>query len=263
MLKLHAVAVAYGQVQALKSVSLQVQAGQIVTIIGANGAGKSTTLKTISGLLRAASGTLEFEGADLARVSAEEIVRRGIVHVPEGRRLFPGLSVGDNLMLGASVRADKHKNWRAEAKDDMERVFTIFPPLRKLAHRLCWTLSGGEQQMCAIGRGLMARPRLLLLDEPSLGLAPVLVQEVFKTIVAINQQGMTILLVEQNARQALAIAHHAYVLETGRTVLEGRAQDLLANEKVKQAYLGSTLKITDPTLAQEMQIAAQHTEHQG
>jgi len=162
MLKLQNVAVAYGQVQALKSVSLEVQSGQIVTIIGANGAGKSTTLKTISGLLRAAGGTIEFDGADLTRVNAEEIVRRGIVHVPEGRRLFPGLSVVDNLMLGASVRADKHKKWRAEAADDIEQVFTIFPPLRKLAHRLCWMLSGGEQQMCAIGRGLMARPRLLL-----------------------------------------------------------------------------------------------------
>jgi branched-chain amino acid transport system ATP-binding protein len=261
MLKLQAVAVAYGQVQALSSVSLEVRSGQIVTIIGANGAGKSTTLKTISGLLRAASGSIEFEGAELTRVNAEEIVRRGIVQVPEGRRLFPGLSVMDNLMLGASVRADKHKHWRAEAADDMERVFTIFPALRKLAQRLCWMLSGGEQQMCAIGRGLMARPRLLLLDEPSLGLAPVLVQEVFKTIVSINQAGTTILLVEQNARQALAIAQVAYVLETGRTVLEGNAQELMTNERVKQAYLGSTLKITDPTLAQEMQIAAEHRKH--
>ncbi len=259
MLKLHEVAANYGKVQALHSVSLEVKTGQVVTIIGANGAGKSTTLKTISGLLRPAGGSLEFDGQNLTRTSAEDIVRLGIVHVPEGRRLFPGLSVQDNLMLGASSREGKSKNWKAEAAEDMERVYTIFPALRKLSKRLCWTMSGGEQQMCAIGRGLMARPRLLLLDEPSLGLAPVLVQEVFRTIVEINRQGVTILLVEQNARQALAVAHHAYVLETGKVVLEGPAHTLLSNEKVKQAYLGSSLKIQDEVLAAEMEAAAHLT----
>lgn len=255
MLELKEVAANYGKVHALQEVSLKVEQGQVVTIIGANGAGKSTTLKTISGLLKPARGTLEFEGKNLARVSVEDIVGLGIVHVPEGRRLFPGLSVYDNLMLGATSRVNK--NARAEAASDLEKVYHIFPRLEALSKRLCWTLSGGEQQMCAIGRGLMSRPRLLLLDEPSLGLAPVLVQEVFHTIVEINKQGMTILLVEQNARQALAVANYAYVLETGKVVLEGPAASLLTNEKVKQAYLGSTMKIKDTTLAQEMEAAAQ------
>ncbi|MCA1554909.1 MAG: ABC transporter ATP-binding protein, partial [Chloroflexi bacterium] len=223
MLKLANVAAAYGQVQALRGVSLEVQSGQIATMIGANGAGKSSTLKVISGLLRPSGGSVEFDGRDLAHIRAEDIVRLGIVHVPEGRRLFPGLSVRDNLMLSASSRASSTQHWKADARDDIEKVYAIFPPLRKLDARLCWTLSGGEQQMCAIGRGLMARPKLLLLDEPSLGLAPVLVHEVFKTIIAINQQAVTILLVEQNARQALSIAHYAYVLENGRTVLKGPA----------------------------------------
>ncbi len=256
MLKLHQIAANYGKVQALRSVTLEVKDGQIVTIIGANGAGKSSTLKTISGLLRPASGSLEFDGHDLAHASPESIVRMGIVHVPEGRRLFPGLTVQDNLMLGASSRETKSKAWKTEAASDIEMVYTIFPALKKLARRLCWTMSGGEQQMCAIGRGLMARPRLLLLDEPSLGLAPVLVQEVFRTIVEINRQGMTILLVEQNARQALAIANHGYVLETGAVVLDGEARSLLSNQKVKQAYLGSAIRIQDETLAQQVEAAS-------
>jgi len=249
---------------------LEVQAGQIVTIIGANGAGKTTTLKTISGLLRPAAGTIEFTLAgepgsnqaethyNLARLDAEKIVELGIIHVPEGRRLFPGLTVFDNLMLGATSRQKKSKNWKIEAAQDIERVYTIFPALTKLAKRLSWMLSGGEQQMCAIGRGLMARPRLLLLDEPSLGLAPVLVQEVFRTIVEINRQGVTILLNEQNARQALAIAHQGYVLETGKVVLAGEARSLLHDEQVKRAYLGSALKIESATLAAEMEQAAEN-----
>ncbi len=260
MLKLHDIAVNYGKVQALKSISLEVNQGQVVTIIGANGAGKTSSLKTISGLLRPVHGTIEFEGKNLARLSPEEIVELGVVHVPEGRRLFPGLSVFDNLMLGASSRQGKNKNWKPEAATDIARIYQIFPALEKLAKRLSWTLSGGEQQMCAIGRGLMAHPRLLLLDEPSLGLAPVLVQEVFRTIVEINRQGVTILLVEQNARQALSIANQAYVLETGRVSLEGEARSLLHNEEVKRAYLGSAMKIQDEVLAAEMEAAANLTE---
>ncbi|GAC1648774.1 MAG: ABC transporter ATP-binding protein [Herpetosiphon sp.] len=242
MLKLTNVAASYGKVQALRSITLEVQEKQIVTIVGTNGAGKSSTLRTISGLIRPTGGTLSFEDHNLATLSPEAIVRLGIVHVPEGRRLFPGLSVYDNLMLGASSRAGIYPNWKAEAKTDLEYVVSIFPALTNLMHRLCWTMSGGEQQMCAIGRGLMARPRLLMLDEPSLGLAPVLVQEVFRTITEINRRGTTILLVEQNARQALAVAHQAYVLETGTVALAGPAAQLAANDRIKQAYLGSSIQ---------------------
>ncbi len=250
MLKLEGIAANYGKVQALRSVSLEVETGQIVTIIGANGAGKTTTFKTISGLVRPVAGRLEFEGHNLANLAPEKIVELGIIHVPEGRRLFPGLSVLDNLLLGATSRHKKNQKWRAEAAEDLEKVYKIFPALKLLAKRLSWTLSGGEQQMCAIGRGLMARPRLLMLDEPSLGLAPVLVQEVFRTIVEINRQGMTVLLNEQNARQALAIASRGYVLETGTMVLSGEARGLLNNEQIKRAYLGSAMKIKDPDLAE-------------
>ena len=256
MLKLHNVATNYGKIAALHSVTIEVPRGKIVTIIGANGAGKTTTLKTISGLLRPANGTITFDDADISKLRAEQIVQRGIIHVPEGRKLFPGLTVTDNLMLGATSRAEHSRAWRVEAAADLSAVYEIFPRLRDLAKRLCWSLSGGEQQMCAIGRGLMARPTVLMLDEPSLGLAPVLVQEVFKTIVAINQRGTTILLVEQNARQALSIADYAYVLETGHVALAGDAHDIMHDEQVKRAYLGSIIQLNDETLEREINNVA-------
>ncbi|MCS7174023.1 MAG: ABC transporter ATP-binding protein [Armatimonadetes bacterium] len=223
----------YDQIHALKGVSLHVEAGEIVTLIGANGAGKTTTLRTISGLLRPRNGSVWFAGEELSRLPAHEIVRRGVVQVPEGRRIFGQLSVLENLELGAFTRADPQG-----VREDLERVFALFPRLRERLHQVAGTLSGGEQQMLAIARGLMARPRLLLLDEPSMGLAPMLVEQIFEAIQEINRQGTTILLVEQNAFMALETAHRGYVLETGTVVLEGRAEDLRENPEVKRAYLG-------------------------
>jgi branched-chain amino acid transport system ATP-binding protein len=223
----------YGQITALKGISFQVGEGQIVALIGANGAGKSTTLRVLSGLVRAAAGQVTLWGADVTRASPAEIVRRGVVHCPEGRRIFTRLTVLENLRLGHYTR----RNTGDEAAA-LERVYTLFPVLRERRDQLGGTLSGGEQQMLAIGRALMVTPRLLLLDEPSLGLAPLLVQQIFETIREINRQGTVVLLVEQNANLALRMADRAYVLEAGRLVLEGTGAELLANDAVRKAYLG-------------------------
>jgi branched-chain amino acid transport system ATP-binding protein len=223
----------YGAVHALKGVSLRVEAGEIVTLIGANGAGKTTLLRTISGLVPARAGRVVFEGRDLGRVPAHEIVALGVSQSPEGRMVFANLSVEDNLELGAYRRRD-----RAAIQQDREEVFRLFPRLLERRRQLSGTLSGGEQQMLAIGRALMSRPRVLLLDEPSLGIAPLLVRDIFRTIVEINRRGVTVLLVEQNAHMALGIAQRGYVLETGRVVLEDEAGRLAANDEVRAAYLG-------------------------
>ena len=224
---------AYGDLQVLWGIDLTVQQGEIVTLVGANGAGKSTTLKNISRLVKWKSGSITFEGQDLSRLEAHEIVERGIIQVPEGRRIFPEMTVMENLRIGSfmkSTRRDREKN--------IERAFTLFPRLQERQKQLGGTLSGGEQQMLAIARGLMANPRLMLLDEPSLGLSPLLVKNIFQIITEINRLGVTILLVEQNVYQSLRIAHRAYVLETGRVVLTGTGEQLLNNEHVKKAFLG-------------------------
>ena len=232
MLALDDVHTYYGNIHALRGISLTVNRGEIVTLIGANGAGKTTTLKTISGVLHPRQGRLIFEGKDVSRTAAHELVRVGIGQSPEGRRIFSRMTVNENLLMGAFTRTGD------DLSGDIERVFTLFPRLRERMYQLGGTLSGGEQQMLAIGRALMSRPRLLLLDEPSLGLAPILVQQVFETNKEINGQGTTILLVEQNALQALSIAHRGYVLQTGEVVLTGPAADLITNETVRKAYLG-------------------------
>ena len=224
----------YGAVHALKGISLTVDEGEIVTLLGANGAGKSTTLKAISGLVRPRSGRIMFQGKVLNDCPAHEIVRLGTSQAPEGRKVFSTLTVDENLLLGAYVRLKDRKG----VENTKKRVFELFPRLEERKHQLAGTLSGGEQQMLAIGRALMAAPRLLLLDEPSLGLAPLLVKSIFSTIRDINRQGVTIVLVEQNARVALKVAHRAYVLETGRIPLSGSADDLLKDERVRKAYLG-------------------------
>jgi branched-chain amino acid transport system ATP-binding protein len=223
----------YGAVHALKGVSLHVEAGEIVTLIGANGAGKTTLLRTISGLVPSRAGRIVFEGKDISRVPAHEIVGLGVSQSPEGRLVFANLSVQDNLELGAYRRRD-----RAEIAKDQEAVFQLFPRLLERRRQLSGTLSGGEQQMLAIGRALMSRPRLLLLDEPSLGIAPLLVRDIFRNITEINRRGVTVLLVEQNAHMALGIAKRGYVLETGRVVLEDESAKLAANDEVRAAYLG-------------------------
>ena len=233
MLEVERLDVYYGAVHALKGVSLSATSGEIVTLIGANGAGKTTLLRTISGLVRPRSGSIRFEGRDLSRLPPEEIVGLGLSHAPEGRRVFANLTVRDNLELGAYRRRD-----RAAIARDFESVFQLFPRLLERRTQLAGTLSGGEQQMLAIGRALMATPRLLLLDEPSLGLAPLLVREIFKTVREINRRGVTILLVEQNAHMALSAATRGYVLETGSVRLSDRAEALLKNDEVRRAYLG-------------------------
>ncbi len=233
MLRLRDVSVFYGDMQALHGVSLAVERGEVVALVGANGAGKTTTLRTISGLLRPAGGSVEFDGTRLDPVPAHGVARLGIGHVPEGRRLFPLMTVEENLDMGSMAAGAREQ--RPATK---EWVFKLLPRLAERRDQLAETLSGGEQQMCAIARGLMARPKLLLLDEPSLGLAPILVKELFDTIGAINREGVTILLVEQNVRRSLALAGRAYVLENGRIVLEGTGQALLSDPHVKRAYLG-------------------------
>lgn len=224
----------YGPVEALKGVSLEVRQGEIVTLIGANGAGKSTTLRTISGLVRPTAGSIKFEGRELTTMPPERIVAMGIAHVPEGRRVFPMMTVTENLELGAFTRKDGQG-----IKQDMDRVFALFPRLAERRTQLAGTMSGGEQQMLAIGRALMARPKLLLLDEPSMGLAPLIVEDIFRIIQNVNEEGTTVLLVEQNANLALSVADKGYVLETGRIVLSDTAANLLENEAVREAYLGA------------------------
>jgi branched-chain amino acid transport system ATP-binding protein len=223
----------YGAIHALQGISFNVNEGEIVTLIGANGAGKSTTLRTISGLLRSRTGSITFKGQDISTVAAEKVVRLGISHVPEGRKIFAPLSVKENLMMGSFTRTDL-----SEIQETLDRVYLSFPRLRERAGQYGGTLSGGEQQMLATARGLMSRPTLLLLDEPSMGLSPILVEEIFRIITEINKQGTSILLVEQNAQMALSIAHRAYVLETGRIVLSGPAKEIAENPQVKAAYLG-------------------------
>ena len=233
MLELDNVHVYYGAIHALKGVSISVSAGKIVTLLGANGAGKSTTLRTISGLLRPRKGTVRFEGQEISKKSAQTIVKAGIAQSPEGRQLFGRMTVLENLEMGAFQRTDK-----SEIEQDLDHIYELFPRLAERRSQKAGTLSGGEQQMCAIGRALLARPRLLLLDEPSMGLAPVLVERIFEVIVDINQQGTTVLLVEQNAAMALEIAHEGYVLETGKVSLSDNAAALRANERVRASYLG-------------------------
>ena len=233
LLELRGVDVAYGDLPALRGVSLAIEEGEILTVVGANGAGKTTMLRTISGLLRPRAGEITFEGRRIDRLPSHHVVAGGVVQVPEGRKIFPSLSVRENLELGSYVRRA-----RSHRQESLAEVFSLFPILGERARQAAGTMSGGQQQMLAIARALMARPRLLMLDEPSLGLAPLVVQEIFRTIAAINRAGTTVLLVEQNTRQALGLARRGYVLENGRVVLEGSGRDLLGNEHVKRAYLG-------------------------
>jgi len=233
MLRLEGLRAAYGKVEALKGILLEVRAGELVTLIGANGAGKTSTLKAISGILRATAGRIVFENEEIHGLPPREILKRGIAHCPEGRRVFPYMTVQENLEMGAYSRPDARA-----IREDLERVFAYFPVLKERLGQVAGTLSGGEQQMLAIGRALMARPRLLLFDEPSLGLAPTVIETTFNIIREIRQRGVTILLVEQNAYFALRMADRGYVMETGRIVLEGKAGDLIENEHVRRAYLG-------------------------
>jgi branched-chain amino acid transport system ATP-binding protein len=233
LLELDNITLLYGHIEALHGISLTVGQGEIVALIGANGAGKSTTMRAISGLRPTAEGAIRFDGEDITRLRADLRVVRGVSQSPEGRGIFPGMTVRENLEMGAYTRRN-----RAEIDQDMQRVFTLFPRLKEREKQAGGTLSGGEQQMLAVGRALMSRPKLLLLDEPSMGLAPILIQQIFDIIVEINQQGTTVLLVEQNAQQALSRAHRAYVLETGRIVKAGTGQELLHDPAVKDAYLG-------------------------
>ena len=233
MLKIENLHVSYGGIQALRGISLEVPDGKIVTLIGANGAGKSTTLRTISGLVKASSGSITWNGEELLGKPIDKIVTSGIAMSPEGRRVFPDMTVLENLKIGAYLRKDK-----AEIEKDIQWVYSLFPRLEERHWQLAGTLSGGEQQMLAVGRALMSRPKLMMLDEPSLGLAPLVVQDIFTIIREINRQGVTVLLVEQNANMALKIADQAYVLETGNITMSGTGAELLVNEKVREAYLG-------------------------
>ncbi len=242
LLSLDGLTVRYGEIEALHGLSLSVDAGEVVTLLGANGAGKSTTLRTISGLLKPVAGDVMFDGRSITGLTPEAVVRLGIAHVPEGRRLFPGLSARENIMLGASNRGRIAK---AALIGESDEMFDLFPDIRPFADALGWTLSGGQQQMVAVARGLMARPRLLLLDEPSLGLAPVIVQKVFSIIGEIRRRGTTVLLVEQNARMALSVADRGYVLETGRLALSGKPGELWSNDEVRAAYLGGRIAQPD------------------
>jgi branched-chain amino acid transport system ATP-binding protein len=232
MLKVKGIHVYYGAIHALKGVSLSIEPGELVTLIGANGAGKTTTLKTLSGLLRPRRGAIELQGSSLEKTDAHEIVSRGVAHVPEGRKIFPRFTVLENLQVGGFTQA------KASLGAELEFVFNMFPRLKERQKQYAGTLSGGEQQMLAIGRALMAKPKLLLLDEPSMGLAPKIVEQIFENVQSINRSGVTVLLVEQNAAMALAISHRGYVLETGSVILEGKSSDLATNDRVRQAYLG-------------------------
>lgn len=232
-LEIRDLCVSYGGIRALKGISLSVDEGQIVTLIGANGAGKSTTLRAISGLQKAQSGSILYGGEELTNLPAKEIVRRGIIHVPEGRRVFPDMTVAENLKIGAFLRTDQ-----AAIAQDLDYVYSLFPRLKERSWQLAGTLSGGEQQMLAVGRALMSRPKVLMMDEPSLGLAPLIVKDIFSIIRRVNQDGITVLLIEQNANAALRIADYGYVLETGTIALSGTGEELLRNESVREAYLG-------------------------
>lgn len=233
LLNLKDIFVHYQKVAALQGISLEVEEKKLVTLIGSNGAGKSTTLRSISGLVRPSAGEILFDGKKINSLSADKILKMGIAHVPEGRRVFPGLTARENLYLGAYVRSEKN-----EIQRDMDEVFTHFPILKTRSKQVAKTMSGGEQQMLAIGRALMSKPRLLMLDEPSLGLAPLVVQEIAEILVDINKKGVSVVLVEQNAELALKLAHYGYVLETGRIALHGEAEGLMDNEHVRKAYLG-------------------------
>jgi branched-chain amino acid transport system ATP-binding protein len=233
LLEVQAVDAFYGRVQALRGIGLTVDQGEVVALIGSNGAGKTTTLRTISGLVRAAGGHVVFDGRDITHTPASAVVKLGICQAPEGRRLFSRMSVYDNLQMGAYSRRD-----RQGIQEDLDRVYTLFPRVRERRSQLAGTLSGGEQQMVAVARALMARPKVLMLDEPSLGLSPILIETIFSTLVEINTQGTPVLLVEQNANKALEIAHRGYVLETGSIVKEGSGRELLESEEVQRAYLG-------------------------
>jgi branched-chain amino acid transport system ATP-binding protein len=237
MLKVDNLVVAYGGIEALKGISLEVEEGKIVTLVGANGAGKSTMLRTIVGLVKPKSGVITYHGKDLLAEKRHNIVKNGITLVPEGRRIFPDLTVLENLKIGAYTRKDDK-----QIKADMEWVYNLFPKLKERTWQLAGTLSGGEQQMLAVGRALMSKPKLLMMDEPSLGLAPLIVKDIFTIIKEIHKQGVTILLIEQNANAALKIADVGYVMETGRITLKGTGQELLANEEIRKAYLGEQVK---------------------
>jgi len=241
LLSLEGLNVRYGEIEALRGLSMSIESGEVVTLLGANGAGKSTTLRAISGLNKPASGEVLFDGKSIAGLSPEAIVKLGIAHVPEGRRLFPGLTARENIMLGASNRG---RIVKAALISESDAMFDLFPDILPFADSLGWMLSGGQQQMVAVARGLMAKPRLLLLDEPSLGLAPVIVQKVFSIIGEIRRRGTTVLLVEQNARMALSVADRGYVLETGRLVLSGKPAELWSNDEVRAAYLGGHIEKT-------------------
>ncbi|MBQ3365843.1 MAG: ABC transporter ATP-binding protein [Acidaminococcaceae bacterium] len=237
MLKVRDLVVAYGGIEALKGISLDVPDGKIVTLIGANGAGKSTLLRSIIGLVKAKSGSVEYNGDKLTGLNSQQIVSKGLTLVPEGRRVFPNLTVLENLRIGAYMRKDEDG-----ITADIKRIYEIFPRLEERNWQMAGTLSGGEQQMLALGRALMSRPKLMMMDEPSLGLAPLVIKEIFNIIRSINENGTTVLLVEQNANMALKVAHHAYVLETGRIMMEGSGKELLENEEIKEAYLGKKKK---------------------
>ncbi len=239
LLEINDLIVLYGEIEALRGISLKVDAGQVVTLLGSNGAGKSTTLRAISGLAKPAAGEILFDGKSIVGLGPEAIVRLGISHVPEGRRVFPGLTVKENIMLGASNR----RVAKAQLSREADAMFDLFPDIRAFSDKLGWTLSGGQLQMVAVARGLMAKPRLLLLDEPSLGLAPVIVQAVFRIIAEIRRD-TTVLLVEQNARMGLSVADYGYVLETGRLALGGKPDELWGNEAIRAAYLGGHTKAT-------------------
>ena len=235
LLEIKDLKVAYGKIQAVKGISLHINAGEIVTLVGANGAGKTTLLKTISGLLKPSAGVINFEGKDIQGINPHNRVLEGLCQAPEGRGIFPGMTVLENLEMGKYAR----KNWKSELKEDLDRIYTLFPRLKERQSQAGGTLSGGEQQMLSIGRALMSRPRLLLLDEPSMGLAPMFIKQIFNIIREIQTQGVSILLVEQNAAQALSCANRAYIMETGNIVKEGAGKDLLNDDAIKKAYLGT------------------------